>query len=538
MFSLAPPPQPPQEDLVLSSPTHSSRNGSPLHLIRSYTPTSSRIATPISFERGEVGEDSVMGKFRSPFEDDNVRRGEMRELQASRIDWEKKAYSSSISPRSLTPPTSANSSDSISSLESQQKSPRLPHIYSSTMCHAPSLPSITTFIRPPRPRGVRPSSVVHPTPFYTPYPPSPRSASIAPLRLPLLPGINAISSTTSLFPPIQEEPRREIDSRLARLGISGVGFGSAGGGEAQFGEPPMGTYNPVIDRPVLSVSPRAISFPAAILQFDYQGDQEISSPGLIDHEMGRLPIPYRYSPVMMDSTRAYESPVKISEPRRTRSGVVRARSDPIKLSVPSLPCPPHSSTTLPSISNNSKRRPVNKPTFFVTTAPATFHPIPKSPTLVALYESLSLPIPLPAAYLVVTWDGHKSCALSPHVAETIQPHPENRLLVFPPGSVETVFDKKGNEVWPWSRGCGANDWVRMAEGDECLCRKFRYRQGKEKNERKHPSVIRDHVGNCSSRKKDDPFAMLCRLERSAEAKQKLLKMNNQRRASTASSSSG
>ena len=525
-----------------------------------------------------------MGKFRSPFEDDNVRRGEMRELQASRIDWEKKAYSSSISPRSLTPPTSANSSDSISSLESQQKSPRLPHIYSSTMCHAPSLPSITTFIRPPRPRGVRPSSVVHPTPFYTPYPPSPRSASIAPLRLPLLPGINAISSTTSLFPPIQEEPRREIDSRLARLGISGVGFGSAGGGEAQFGEPPMGTYNPVIDRPVLSVSPRAISFPAAILQFDYQGDQEISSPGLIDHEMGRLPIPYRYSPVMMDSTRAYESPVKISEPRRTRSGVVRARSDPIKLSVPSLPCPPHSSTTLPSISNNSKRRPVNKPTFFVTTAPATFHPIPKSPTLVALYESLSLPIPLPAAYLVVTWDGHKSCALSPHVAETIQPHPENRLLVFPPGSVETVFDKKGNEVWPWSRGCGANDWVRMAEGDECLCRKFRYRQGKvrlsffscrwvadgiwrrqEKNERKHPSVIRDHVGNCSSRKKDDPFAMLCRLERSAEAsvhplllpphrvvveierptdvlfvhrKQKLLKMNNQRRASTASSSSG
>ena len=405
-----------------------------------------------------------MGKFPSPFEDDNVRRGELRELQASRIDWEKKAYSSSFSPRSLTPPDSANSS---SSLESQQKSPpRHPHIYSST-CHAPALPSIATFVSPPRPRGFRPSSGVHPAPLYTPYPPSPRSAGI-PLRLSSFPpGINAASSTTSLFPSIREEPRRATD---------GMGMSAVGGG-AQFGEPPVGTYNPVMDRPILSVSPRAISFPASILQFDYQGDQQMLAGGLIDHDSGRLPDPDRYSPVMMDA-RASESTVKISEPRRTRSGVVRARSDPIKLSVPSLSSPPLSSTTLPSISNNRKRQSAVKPTVFITTPCSTFHPVPTSPTLLALFESSSLPLPLPTSYLLVIWDGHKSCALSPHAAESIQPHPDNRILVFPPGSVETVFDKKGNQVWPWSRGCGANDWVRMAEGDECLCRKFRYRQGK------------------------------------------------------------
>lgn len=459
---------------MLPSPTHSSRHGSPSHLIRSYTPTS-RIATPISFERRDLAEDSV-DPFRSPLEDENVKRGEMRELQASRMDWERKAYSSSFS-RSITPPDSANSN---SSLESQQDSPRLPHLYSSTISYAPTLPSIATFISPPRPRAFRPTSVNHPAPLYTPYPPiSPRSTGIAPIHTPLLPGSGAISSTTSFFrsaSSIQELPKREIEGRLVGLGISGMGISGAGGGGggSQFGpvDPPVGTYNPVIDRPVLSVSPRSLNFPSTILQFDYQPAQEIK-PVDFNHEQGRSPDPYR------QRHRYEEVQMKPPEPRKTRGNVmIRTKSDPMKLQVSTLSSSPPSSTRLPSISNNSKRRTINP--LSPVLPPAKFHPIPSSPILLSLFQSTRLPLPIPTDSLLVIWSGESSQALSPALAESLglKQHPENRMLVFPPGSVRKVQDKKGKEVFPWSRSSGANDWVRMAEGDECMCGKFRYRQGK------------------------------------------------------------
>ncbi|KAK4700166.1 hypothetical protein P7C70_g6085, partial [Phenoliferia sp. Uapishka_3] len=119
--------------------------------------------------------------------------------------------------------------------------------------------------------------------------------------------------------------------------------------------------------------------------------------------------------------------------------------------------------------------------------------------------------------LALVWNGELSRVFefsSRSDVLSMKPHPDNAIILFPPGTHRVVHDKNGYQSNPWESAKSANDWLRN-QMDVCSCQRFRFVQGPKKDF-KHPSVIRDHVSLCASRRSEDPLAILCRLERAAE----------------------
>ncbi|KAM0755779.1 hypothetical protein T439DRAFT_376077 [Meredithblackwellia eburnea MCA 4105] len=135
-----------------------------------------------------------------------------------------------------------------------------------------------------------------------------------------------------------------------------------------------------------------------------------------------------------------------------------------------------------------------------------------------LCERAGVDLPFPEGTLAVVWNGRTGRAVDFRDAKRLTPHSENDLLIFPPGTWKEVVDRHGELTRPWGSTKSANDWLR-GQAEMCQCSRFKFTQGK-KRERKHPSVLRDHLSQCPSRDPLDPLARLCRLERQTEMRAK------------------